>query len=337
MTHNGGVAAQGIDGSAGPAPWSEIEAAAPQAPRAPAAAVATARPIRLRRRRDPVLAALDGAGAVMHRRARDLLVGTAILLVPMVALNLWATTLAFDRLDDGGPSLPGFDRNDALSGIESAVPLVAAVFASLTAALVGVFAASILIGERFARPVGLAAALRTTIAGAPTVAVTWIFGHCWVPFVALYVVRGSDWGDVLRRSLISAPPAAVLSAITLMVSPLIVAERATPARALQRSWALARMRFAVALAFVLVSTAVGGLLLLGIAFLPRLVEAFGFLTFGGYTWLVEGVVTQLGVLLVVPLVALATAQLYLEVRVLAEGMDLVLDADAAFGPRERAT
>ena len=40
---------------------------------------------------------------------------------------------------------------------------------------------------------------------------------------------------------------------------------------------------------------------------------------------------QLVVLVVVPLIALATAQVYVEVRVAGEGLDLVIDADAAFG------
>ena len=41
-------------------------------------------------------------------------------------------------------------------------------------------------------------------------------------------------------------------------------------------------------------------------------------------------------IIVVPLIALATAQMYLEVRLDAEGMDLTIDAEAAFGPREPA-
>ena len=50
------------------------------------------------------------------------------------------------------------------------------------------------------------------------------------------------------------------------------------------------------------------------------------------TPIVQGVMLQLVVLIVVPLIALATAQVYVEVRVVGEGLDLVIDADAAFGP-----
>ncbi len=76
-----------------------------------------------------------------------------------------------------------------------------------------------------------------------------------------------------------------------------------------------------------------GAFFLGLATLAPLLEVTGFITFGGAAWLVQGVLVQIGVLVVVPLVALATAQMYLEVRLDAEGLDLVIDADAAFGVR----
>ena len=84
--------------------------------------------------------------------------------------------------------------------------------------------------------------------------------------------------------------------------------------------------------FVCTSTVVGGLLLAGITYLPALLEALGFLTFGDYLWLVQGIASQLGIIIVVPLIALATAHLYLLLRVDAEGLDIALDAEAAFGP-----
>ena len=47
------------------------------------------------------------------------------------------------------------------------------------------------------------------------------------------------------------------------------------------------------------------------------------MTFGSFGWLFEGVAGQLAQLLTIPLVALATAAFYVQLRVHAEGMDLV--------------
>lgn len=78
--------------------WAEVDAP-PAAPRSVAAHSVTAarRPTQLRRSRNHVLSALDGGGKMLQRRGRDLLVGSSLLLLPVVALNLWATTVAFDR------------------------------------------------------------------------------------------------------------------------------------------------------------------------------------------------------------------------------------------------
>jgi len=42
----------------------------------------------------------------------------------------------------------------------------------------------------------------------------------------------------------------------------------------------------------------------------------------------------LALLIVIPFIAMATAQLYLQIRVHAEGLDIMVAADRAFGPAE---
>jgi hypothetical protein len=76
---------------------------------------------------------------------------------------------------------------------------------------------------------------------------------------------------------------------------------------------------------------ISGSLFAFIAQLPSLVEATGLVTFGSYGYLVQGVTLEIALLVVLPLSALATAQLYLQLRVHAEGIDLWMAADAAFG------
>jgi hypothetical protein len=96
---------------------------------------------------------------------------------------------------------------------------------------------------------------------------------------------------------------------------------------------LARSRFGAAFAFVLACGLLGGLLFLFIAQLPALLEQTGLVTFGSFGGVVQGITTQIALLVVIPLSALATAQWYLQVRVVSEGIDLSMAADRAFGAR----
>lgn len=333
MTHNVAPDDDGDDVTTNEcATWAPLEGDPVTATRPPPAQrPGSTRRLRLRRSRSPVLAALDGGGDVLQRRGRDVLVGVVILITPMVVLNLWTTVLAFDRLDGAGPSLPGFN-DDATTGIEEIALLLALLLASLTAAVVGVFAATILVADRFGSRVGLRPALSTTLRMLPAAGAGWAAGHWWLPLFDAWSV-GARSDQVGGRLFLTLPVALVLTALVLYVVPVIVAERVGPLRALRRSAKLARMRFGSSVGFVASSAVLGGLLLAGMASLPALLEWTGLLTFGEYTWLANGIAAQLGVIITVPLVALATAQMYLEVRLDVEGMDLTLDANAAFGPR----
>lgn len=302
---------------------------APPTRRPSPARAAGGRPLRMRRSRNPVIAALDGGGEIFQRRGRDVLVGAAALIAPMVVLNLWATVAAVDRLDAGGPAVPGFG-DDASTGIEELVTLVAVVFASLTAAVVGIFATTIVIGERFGRRARLAGALTSAVRAAPVAVVAWALSHWWLVLADAFVVGGGSeaFGG---RLFLAAMVALFVTPLVLYVGPVIVAERAGPWRAVRRSMRLAKLRYGAALGFVAASATLGGLLMAGVASLPALLEATGMITFGGYAWLANGIAVQIAIVVVVPLVALSTAQMYLEVRLDAEGMDLMLEADVAFG------
>ena len=266
---------------------------------------------------------------MLQRRGRDLLVGSSVLLLPVVALNLWATSQAFDRT--GSTTLTAFGGDDVGTGLEDVAAMLAVVCASLAAAVVGCFAAIVLLADRFGHPAGLRPALAGTMRRLPTVLIAWAIGHIWVPFLATWSLSGSS-GDAGARLFLVIAPALFFTSATLLVVPALVGERLGPFAALRRSWRLTRLRTGSALGFVCTSTLVGGLLLAGITYLPALAEVSGFLTFGDYLWLVQGIASQLGVIIVVPLIALATAHLYLLLRVDAEGLDIALDADAAFGP-----
>ncbi len=288
------------------------------------------RPLRLRRSRSQVLSALDAGGSMLQQRGRDLLVGASLLLLPVVALNLWATSQVFDRT--GATTLTAFGGDAVGTGVEDVAAMLAVVFASLATAIVGCFTSMVLLGERFGPPVALRPALAGTMRRLPTVVVAWAVGHAWVPFLATWSLA-SPSDSLSARLVLVLPLASFFASATLFVVPVIVGERLGPFGALKRGWRLFRMRSGSAFGFVLSATIIGSLLLAGIAFLPSLAEAAGFITFGGYLWLAQGISSQLAVIVVVPLVALATAQLYVLVRIDAEGLDIALDADAAFGVR----
>lgn len=276
-----------------------------------------------------MLAALDAGGSMLQRHGRNMLVGSSLLLLPVVAVNLWVTGQIFDQT--GATRLTAFGGDDVGTGIEDVAAMLAVACASFAATVVGCFAAIVLIADRFGNVVALRPAIAGTLRRLPTIIVAWVAGHAWVPFLATWSLA-SPSGEVAGRLFIVIPFAAFLSTITLFVVPAIVAEGLGPFAALRRSWRLMRSRTGPAFGFVCVSTIVGGLLLAGITYLPALAEVAGFITFGDFLWIVQGVASQLAVIIVVPLIALATAHLYLLVRVDAEGLDIANDADVAFGP-----
>jgi len=325
MLHDGVMTDQG-------AAWERLDtvAATPDRTRAtPSEVTDQTTSIRLRRSRNPALAALDGGGEIFQRRIRDVLVGSAAILAPAVALNLWVTALTFDRVDPNRSGLPRFLTDESGGGVEDIANLLAIVFVSLTTAIVGHYAAQILLGVRFARPVTLGAALLRTAKKVPAISAAWLLTHWWFVLMAL-VVTSSDDGDIGGLLFLFSFVAWFSSAATLLVIPTMVGERLGPFAAAVRSWRLFRRRFGTCVIFVLLATFLSSLLLFGIATLVPLLEEFGFLEFGSASGIVQGVMVQMAVLVVVPLVALGTAQVYVEVRVAGEGLDLVVDADEAF-------
>lgn len=287
-------------------------------------------PLKLRRSRNPALGALDRGGAVLQRRMRDVLLGSALILVPAVGLNLWMTVVAFDRFDSDGALLPTLSSGTTGTGVEDVSTWMAIWFASFVTAIVGYFAAQILIGERFGTFVSLRRALVATFKRLPAVAWLWLLTHWWVPLFSLVIVSSPD-ADVGGLVFLYGLFALFASTFTLLAVPAMVGEKIGPFAAARRAFRLARLRFGPCLWFLVLASVLATAFLVGLATLAPLLEVTGFVTFGGAAWLVQGILVQLGVLVSVPLVGLATAQMYVEVRLDAEGLDLVMDADAAFG------
>jgi len=275
------------------------------------------------------MAAFDAGGDAYQRQLRTIAVGSAALLAPLVALNLWVTVVGFDRFDPDDALLPSLGSGTG-TGIEDVAPFVGAVASSIAAAIIGFYVAVVTLADRFGRTVPtVGPALRAALRSLPRLGLVWIVGHWWQPLM-VWILVASDIETAATLGFWIALLAWGSAAATLHTVPVMVAERLGPIASLKRAWSLFRRSVGTALGFVGLSTVFGSLLLLGLALLAPALEASGFLSFGGIAWLVQGVLVQLGVLLVMPLIAACTAQCYVEVRLECEGLDLLLDADAAF-------
>lgn len=268
---------------------------------------------------------IDVASHIFQRRARQVLIGSAILMLPMVALHLLLTILAFDHYE----RFDGLLGDRGYIGVETGLVMLGLTIQSFTAHIIGAYTAAYLVPYQMGAESTVATCLRKVLRKLPLLFVTWSLTH-WLILLVLWGLATSASADVLGALWILAPLVAMVSAGTLLVAPVVMTEQ-RGVRSIGRAWRLARTRFGAAFGFVLACALLGTMLSAFIALLPSLAESTGFITFGSLGWMVQGVTTQLAVLIVVPFVAIATSQMYLHLRVHAEGLDIVIAADRAFG------
>jgi len=307
--------------------WAGIESAAAPTPTAArvAQSAATLPRARLRRTERLVIGSIDGAAHILQRRARAVLVGSALFMVPMVALNLLLSALAFDRFD----SIDGLFGDRGYVGIEAGFVFLALSLQSFSAHLIGAYTAVYLVRYQMGGEPTIRQCAWAVVRRLPLLLVTWLLTHWWAMLLAWWIV---SVGPSVVVALVWFLPVvtSLLSTCTLLVTPVMMGEK-MGLRCIGRAWRLVRPRFGAAFGFVWACGVLAGLLFVFIAFLPSLAETTGLVTFGSYTWLVQGVTSQLALLVAVPFSAIATASLYLQIRVHAEGLDIVLAADKAFG------
>lgn len=320
-----GVARLGQNGAV--SQWAGIEsdasAAAPLS-RAGATAIRTPPP-RLRRSERLIVGSIDGAAHVLQRQARAILVGSALLMVPMVAVGVLLAVLAFDRFD----TVDGLLGDRGYVGVESGFVFLAVALQSFTAHLIGAYAAVFLVRFQMGGSPRIGECLRTVLRRLPLLTLTWLLTHWWALLFHFWLISSSR-SSLAALVWILPLGASLLTTCVLFVTPVMMGEQLGVA-AIGRAWRLVRTRFGAAFGFVWACAVLGAMLFGFIAFLPQLAQATGLITFGSYTWLVQGLTAQLALLIVIPFTAIATAQLYLQFRVQAEGLDITLAADRAFG------
>jgi hypothetical protein len=288
---------------------------------------------RIKRQDRLVLGSIDEAAHVFQRHTREVVLGSAVFLVPAIVVNLVVSTLLFDRFtsfEHDIVSLPELIGGiDAATGVETLLAYIGIVCTSLATALIGGYLATVFVRVEFGEPVTLRACLRATLRRLPALLGAWLIGHGWMLLVAWAMVAVS--GRTLAPWLVLIVPAGfVVVVFALFVSPVVVIERRGSLGAIGRAMGLVRARFGAAILFLCAAGIIGLGLRFGITFLPRLAQATGLVTFGSYGWLVEGVAGQLAQLIATPLVALATVAFYVQLRVHLEGMDITVAADRAF-------
>ena len=310
--------------------WAEIEAGSPPSNASRNARVAaesqSAKPltVRLRRSERLVIGSIDVAAHVFQRRARHVLLGAAVFMVPLVALYLLLTVLAFDKYQQFD-SLLG-DRGYV--GVETGFVLLGLVVQSLTAHLIGAYTAAYLVPYQMGGDPRAGECIRRVLRKLPVLLVTWALTH-WPTLLILWWFVTIAPADVVAVAWVIVPLVAMITAAWLVVAPVVMIEQ-LGVRSIGRAWRLTRTRFGAAFGFVFACAVLGAMLGAFIAFLPPAAESTGIITFGSFGWLVQGVTTQLAALIVLPFVAIATAQMYMQLRVQVEGLDIVIAADRAF-------
>ncbi len=274
------------------------------------------------------MGSIDASAHVLQRRARAVLVGSAMLMVPMMAVGVFLAVLAFDRFD----AVDGLLGDRGYVGAETGFLFLAAALQSFTAHLVGAYAAVFLVRYQMGGDPNIGECMRAVLRRLPLLVFTWLLTHWWALLCYLWLIN-SDGGTLAGLIWILSLGASLVSTCVLLVTPVMMGEKLGLA-AIPRAWRLVRTRFGAALGFVWACGVLAAMLFSFIAFLPQLVESTGLVSFGSVAWLVQGITLQLAMLIVIPFTALATAQLYLQIRVHAEGLDIAIAADRAFGAIE---
>ena len=281
---------------------------------------------RIRRTERLIVGSIDGAAHLLQRQARTVLLGSAILMVPLVAVGVLLAVLAFDRFD----AVDGLLGDRGYIGAESGFAFLALALQSFTAHLIGAYAAVFVVRYQMGGSPRMGECIRAVLRRLPLLVATWLVTHWWALLFDLWLIT-SDRSSLAVLGWVLPLAASLLSTCVLLVTPVIMGEK-LGFRAIPRAWRLVRTRLGAAFGFVWACGVLAVMLFAFIAFLPQLAEGTGLITFGSYAWLVQGITSQLALLIVIPFTAMATAQLYLQIRIHAEGLDIVLAADRAFGP-----
>lgn len=258
---------------------------------------------------------LDGAFAILKASPATIIAFTAVFAIPVQVLGAWLQrdllggASLLDMFQQGDTSLTSVDQG----GTSSAWAQVVLLFGP-SLALVFVAAGLVrLVGAwHVGRDLSLGELLRGSLPLALPLLGSWLLVHL---------------AEGLGLLLAGFPALAVMTWF-LVTAPVIGAEGLGPIMAMRRSARLVGRRFWPVMGLALLSTVVTTLFGYALGLVPTTLSLL--LGTDGYGWLLTAASGIMTALITMPIVAGITVLIYLDLRVRTEGLDIELDAIAAF-------
>lgn len=250
---------------------------------------------------------IDHAFAFIRRHPRDVITASALFVVPfaLIAGFLQRDVLGgasfIDVFSSNDPSV--FADQNSGGGGDPSLQFLAFVGPSIGLVFVAAALARLVASERSGQPLDVGDAFVTALKLAPALIGSWILVH---------LVEG------LGVMLLVLPGMAAV-VLYSVVAPVIAIEKVGPVKAMRRSFRLVRRRFWPAVGVVLLSFVVESIVSGGLSLLPTLVAGLIGFQFG---WIVVGVGSAAVGLITTPFVALVSIELYLDLRVRVEALDI---------------
>lgn len=257
---------------------------------------------------------LDGSFSILKAAPATIIAFTAIFSVPVQVLGAWMQrdllggASLIDMFSEGDTSLAGIDQG----GGGTWAQLVLLFGPSLAL----VFVASGLVRLVAAWHVGRDLTLRELLRGTAPMA-----GPLLGSWLLVHLAEGLGL-------LLCGFPALIVMTMFLVTAPVIGAEGLGPVAAMRRSSRLVRRRFWPVMGLTILSSIVAMLFGYALGLVPTLLALV--VGTAGYGWLLTAASGILTALITTPIVAGITVLIYLDLRVRTEGLDLELDAAAAF-------
>jgi hypothetical protein len=258
---------------------------------------------------------LDGAFAILKAAPATIIAFTAVFAAPVQILAAWLQrdllggASILDSFGQGDTSLTGVDQGGSGTGWAQVVLLFGP-------ALALVFVAAGLVRLVGAWHVGRDLSLRELVRGSLPMA--------WPLVASWFLVHLAEGFGMLLCGL----PGLAAMTWFLVTAPVIGAERLGPIAAMRRSSRLVRRRFWPVMGLALLSGVVASLFGYALGLVPTTLSLL--VGTSGFGWLLTAASGILTSLITMPIVAATTVLIYLDLRVRTVGLDLELDAIAAF-------
>ncbi|HUW01249.1 MAG TPA: hypothetical protein VMW08_02735 [Acidimicrobiales bacterium] len=276
-------------------------------------------PVDERRARGPALAPrtptelIDHAFGFLRRHPREVVTTSALFVVPFAVVvaylqrNVLGGESFIDAFSGSDPSLFA----DGQTGSDSTLQVVSFIGPSIGLVYVAAALATMVAAERAGQVVDGSAAFVHALKATPALLISWVLVH---------VI------EVVGLVLFVVPGVFAVIAFTV-VAPVIGVERVGPLASMKRSNQLTSRRRGPVLGVILLSFFVELVVANALTLLPSFIAAVIGFDIG---WIVLGVGSAVVSLITTPFVALVSVELYLDLRVRTEALDIEMRVPELF-------